>query len=199
MATRSSISTIKDFKALLRIVAYLKGTKTLGIRFARDTGGAEVIRLSCWVDAAYATHGDSKSHSGYCFSLGNGGGMFFSRTVKQTNITLSSTESENSAAVEATKEIVWFRQLLEELGFPQLDPTVVYADNASMITLAEAYSGNHKRVKHYLVRINYMIEQVKGLVIRLQHVPSEDNIADILTKPLGPVEFLRLRPALLGG
>jgi hypothetical protein len=113
-------------------------------------------------------------------------------------VTLSSTEAENAAAVEATKEIIWFRQLLEELGFPQVKPTLVFADNASMITLAEDYSGNHKRVKHYLTRVNFMIEQVRLGSIEFEHVISEKNVADILTKPLGPTEFIRLRGPLLG-
>ena len=74
----------------------------------------------------------------------------------------------------------------------------MFADNASMITLAKDFSGNYKRVKHYMTRINYMIEQVQLQVLQLEHVPTELNVADILTKPLGPTAFLRLRPLLLG-
>lgn len=201
MATRAIKHTKKDFVALLRIVSYLKATENLGIRFHRSNSAsaAAATRLYCYVDAAYATHPDSKSHTGYGFCLGDShNAMFYSRTVKQTNVTLSSTEAENAAAVEATKEILWFRQLLEELGFPQLHPTIVFADNASMIHLAEDFSGNHKRVKHYITRINFMIDQVKDSIVAFQHVPSELNVADILTKPLGPTDFLRLRPLLLG-
>jgi hypothetical protein len=125
-------------------------------------------------------------------------GMFFSRTTKQKNVTLSSTEAENAAAVEATKEVIWFRQLLDELGFTQIKPTLMFADNASMISLAEDFSGNHKRVKHFLTRVNFMIEQVRMGCVEFQHVPTVDNVADILTKPLGPTEFIRLRKFLLG-
>jgi hypothetical protein len=150
------------------------------------------------VDASYASHPDSKSHTGYCFSLGDTLAMFYSRTFKQTNVTLSSTEAENAATVEATKEIMWFRDLLTELGFPQIKPTLVFADNASMIKLATDFSGNHKRVKHYMTRINFMIEQIKLGTIHLEHVATELNVADILTKPLGPTAFLRLRPLLMG-
>jgi hypothetical protein len=88
-------------------------TRALEITFRRanSSDAAAAIRLFCDVDAAYGTHPDSKSHTGYCFGLGDTeNGMFFSRTVKQQNVTLSSTEAENAAAVEATKEVVWFRQ-----------------------------------------------------------------------------------------
>jgi hypothetical protein len=201
LATRAVHATEKDFRSLLRIVSYLGGTKHLGIRLNRKNPHdvAAATRPFCYVDAAYACHPDSKSHTGYCFSLGDRyNGMFFSRTFKQTNVTLSSTEAEHSAAVEAVKEIMWLRQLLAELGFPQLEPTPIFEDNASMITLAQDYSGNHKRVKHYITRINFLIEQVKDGIVEFTHVATVDNIADILTKPLGPDQFLHLRPLLLG-
>jgi hypothetical protein len=87
---------------------------------------------------------------------------------------------------------------LSELGFQQEEPTVVHEDSASMIALAEAFNGNHKRVKYYMVRINFLIEQVKNKVIKMKHVSSEANVADILTKPLGPCDFIRLRELFLG-
>jgi hypothetical protein len=74
----------------------------------------------------------------------------------------------------------------------------MFTDNASMITLANDYSGNHKRVKHYLTRINFMIEQVRLGVVSPEHVYTTINVADMLTKALGPIDFLRLRPHLLG-
>ena len=200
LATRSVQPTEKDWQALLRIVLYLKATIHLGIKFNRRSAvdATAATRLYCYVDTAFSCHNDSKSHTGYCFSLGDLGGMFYSKSFKQDNTTLSSTESENAAAVEAGKEIIWFQSLLNELGFNQLEPTIVFADNSSMITLAQNFSGNHKRVKHYLRRINFLIELIKSNVIQLIHVPTENNIADILTKPLGPSQFIQLRDILLG-
>jgi hypothetical protein len=188
---------MKDYWCLLRIVGYLGGSKELGIRLGKDAVGdrATATQLFCYVDAAYANHPDLKSHTGYCFTLGDqSNGMFYSRSFKQPNTTLSSTEAEHSAAVEATKENIWFRGLLGELGYPQLHPTPILADSASMITLASENRGNHARVKHY-----FLIEQVKAGVIQFQFVPSQVNVADILTKPLGPKDFQRLRAGLLQG
>ena len=67
-----------------------------------------------------------------------------------------------------------------------------------MITLAEHFSGNHSKVKHFMTRVNFLIEKINDKTITFQHVRTEDNIADILTKPLGPADFERLRPLLLG-
>jgi hypothetical protein len=79
--------------ALVRVVAYIKATRELGIRFRNTFEVQKMVKLCCWVDAAYATHADSKSHTGYCFSVsGDLDGMFFAR-VKQSNITISSTNA----------------------------------------------------------------------------------------------------------
>lgn len=67
-------------------------------------------------------------------------------------------EAEIDSAVEGTKDIIFFRTLLSEIGFKKFETTLVYADSASMITLANDFSGNHKRVKHYITCINFLIE-----------------------------------------
>ena len=199
LGTRSKRATEKDFASLIRVLLYIHHTIELGITFHKSPDNQSISRrLFCFVDAAYATHVDSKSHSGYCFGMDGDPGMFFSKSSKQTGVTLSSTEAENWAAVEAIKEIIWFRGLLDELGFPQTEPTTIFADNTSMITLAEKFSGNHSKVKHFMLRINFLIEHVRKGTIQFVHVPTECNVADILTKPLGPADFERLRALLLG-
>ena len=155
-------------------------------------------RLYAWSDAAYLTHQDSCSHSGVCFSLGEDTGTFHARSNKQTMVTLSSTEAETYAAVEATKDIVYFRGLLAELGFPQSAPTPLYVDNKSLITLAQQFSGNHKRCKHFLARINYMIEQVDRHVVYLEHLKGTELRADTLTKAKPNVPFTKDCSELLG-
>ena len=143
------------------------------------------------------------SHSGICFAYANPTTIlqtakFSSTSKKQSLVCLSSTEAEVYAAVEATKDIVFLRAILAELGFPQLLPTTLYVDNLSMITLASKFSGNAKRVKHFLVRINYMIEQVANQVVHLEYISSHEHPADFCTKPLarGPLE--KHRAQLLG-
>ena len=200
LSCRPAKCTQKDWNALLRVLAYLRETVDFGITFSKN--GTDINFLSTifvYADAAYNTHTDSKSHTGYCVSLGGpANGMFYFRSFKQTNVSLSSTEAEVNAAVEATKEIVWLRALLAELGLTQLEPTVLYADNKSMITLCTEYSGNHKRVKHYLNRINFMLENVKTGVIKLEYMPTTEHKADGLTKALTGAPFTRAAADLLG-
>ena len=67
-----------------------------------------------------------------------------------------------------------------------------------MITLCTEYSGNHKRVKHYLNRINFMLDQVKTGVITLEYLASTQHKADGLTKPLKPAPHRQSSADLLG-
>ena len=124
--------------------------------------------------------------------------VFHARSGKQTIVTLSSAEAETYAAVEATKDIIYFRAVLSELGFPQIQPTPLYVDNKSLITLAHEFSGKHKRCKHFLARIHFMIEQVEHQVIKLEHLCGLNLPADTLTKALSRPKFEEHRATLLG-
>lgn len=64
--------------------------------------------------------------------------------------------------VEATIDIVQFRVILKELSFEQLQPTPLFVDNKSLITLAQQFSSDHKWCKHFLARIHYTIEQASN-------------------------------------
>ncbi len=200
LATRSTKATEKDLQALKRVVHYIISTKELELVYSPNDQEqcTTISELYAWADAAYNVHQDSKSHSGICFRYGDTSGMFHSNSQKHKIVSLSSTEAEIIAAVEATKDIIYLRGLLDEIGYTQIQPTTLYADNKSLIILATKYSGNHKKVKHYLARINFMIEQVNNKVIRLEYLQSKDQKADLLTKPLGPQNFIPLRNYQLG-
>ena len=96
------------------------------------------------------------------------------------------------------KDIIYLRNILAELGYTQLQPTTLYVDNLSMITLASKYSGNAKRVKHFLVRINFMIEQVANQVVHLEYISTLEHPADAGTKPLARTLLEHLRAKQLG-
>ena len=203
LATRSIGATDRDLSAIIRIVKYLRSTIDLELIYSSQDALSNPInigQLFAWADASYLTHRDSKSHSAICFSYGSTAptGMFHSQSKKQSTVATSSTHAEVNAAFDATKEIIYFRAILTELGFTQLHPTILYVDNASLITLATKFSGNVKAVKHYMMRINYMIEQVATGSILITKVHTTANIADIGTKPLAPQSFISHRNKMLG-
>ena len=135
---------------------------------------------------------------GFCIGYGSNSGFLFSRSAKQKLVTLSATESETYSATETAKDVVYFRNVLEELGFPTIKPTSIKVDNQSLIALATPFSGNHKRVRHFLSRNNYLIEQVDGKVITLDYIDTKLNTADQLTKPLSEPTFVLARQRLMG-
>jgi hypothetical protein len=92
-----------------------------------------------------------------------------------------STESEYVALYEAATEIVFLRNLLEELGFPQGGPTTIHEDNMSTIHMVQGH-GKFHRQKHINVKYHYSRELLNEGVIRVDHCPTEDMVADILTK-----------------
>lgn len=110
---------------------------------------------------------------------------------------MSSCEAEHEGFLECVQECIYFRDALDQLGFPQLAPTIIYVDNVSAMTLATDFSGKLKKVKHYVTRINFILEKVRRQVVQFKYTLNLLNVADIGTKPLGPIDFLRLRPNLV--
>jgi hypothetical protein len=139
------------------------------------------------VDADWAgDRNDRKSTNGYVFLL-NGTPISWC-SKKQQCVTLSSTEAEYVGLCAAAREAVYLRGLLEELGYPQSEPTVIYEDNQSAIAQTD-HSTNFSRSKHVDVQYHYVKEQVLLGSIRIAYVPSTAQLADIFTKPLNYTRF----------
>ena len=133
-------------------------------------------------DSDYARDKDDrKSTSGYVFMLGSGAVAWSSK--KQSIVTLSTTEAEFVAATACACQAIWFRRILEELQFKQRGPTAIYCDNTSTIKLSKN-PVFHGRSKHIDVRIHFIRYLTKDEVIEVLYCQSENQIADIMTKPL---------------
>jgi hypothetical protein len=182
-----------DMNQVNRILSYIFQTKHLGLTF---TGIGGVV-LSVYVDASYAIHDDRKSHFGVCMFIGDFSASIATKSKKAKCMAISSTEAEYLALCEGAKLIAWARQLLDELGYPQSGPTIVYEDNQSTIRMVN--NGNDKgRTKHIDVRFHYVREMIENKQIVVQYKPTKEMIADILTKATPKPIFTQLRPNLLG-
>ena len=87
------------------------------------------------------------------------------------------------ALTEATKELLWMRRFLTELGYRNDDPDL-FTDNQSALALSKN-PVSHARAKHIDVRHHFVRDAIQDNVIWVQHVPTEDMTADSLTKALG--------------
>ena len=106
----------------------------------------------------------------------------------------SSTNAEIIALCDAVEELVYIVNLLRELGV-EVDP-VIQVDNQPAIDTMK----NQKLVKgnkHIMLRYYFVKDYVKKGMVKLKYVPSEDNLADILTKPMKKTSFRRLRDRLM--
>lgn len=174
-----------------RIIRYVKGTTNFGLYYKSNVN----LCLSVYSDSDYA--GDlvtRRSTSGHVFMLGLSTVSW--QAQRQSIVTLSSTEAEYIAACEAVKGLVWINRLVKEINNDiEYDQPTVYVDNQSTIRLVKNPEF-HKRTKHIDVRYHFIREKFEENLFKLQFIGTEEQYADILTKPLPKDRFEKLREKL---
>ena len=177
-------------QALKRIIRYVKGTLDHGLHLYPSS----VSTLISYTDADWAGCPDTRrSTSGYCVFLGDN--LLSWSSKRQATLSRSSAESEYRGVANVVSESCWLRNLLLELHCPIKKATLVYCDNVSAIYL----SGNpvqHQRTKHVEMDIHFVREKVARGEVRVLHVPSRHQIADIFTKGLPLILFEDFRDSL---
>ena len=176
---------------LMRIVAYIESTKHLQLVLRPRS-----LELKCWADASYGVHADGKGHTGLIFTTGPTNGFIFAKSVKQKCVSRSSAEAELIAADSSIPHVLNLRSLMTELGYRQ-PPTILYQDNQSSIWLSEHGNSGSRRTQHIKVRYHYLKAMIHSKDIQVQYKPTEEMLADILTKPLGRKAFILMRDVLL--
>ncbi|CEP00028.1 hypothetical protein PBRA_007762 [Plasmodiophora brassicae] len=181
------------FVALKRVFRYLNGTRNYGLLFE---GGGETATplLVGYSDSDWGGDLDTRRSTSGCVFLLNGCPVSF-RSKKQTTVALSSCEAETVASTLAATEGVWLRNVLDELGFPQAQPTPLHVDNQGAIAFANSEI-NHSKMKHLALKDHFVRELVASNQIKVHYVRSCENLADIFTKPLGKHKFVEFRAAL---
>ena len=195
-------------KALKRIVRYLKGTQDKGLIFCPT----DELVVDCYVDADFAGLWKSeddqdpvcvKSRSGYILEYA-GCPLIWSSKL-QTEIALSTMESEYIALSQAMRELIPLRRLVAEmassldLGVPTGCRTYskVFEDNSSAIIMAKVPRIT-LRNRHFAVKYHFFREHVRLGEVEIIKVESENQKADLLTKGLGFELFPKIRKLLLG-
>ncbi|UYV66641.1 K02A2.6-like, partial [Cordylochernes scorpioides] len=180
---------LTHWNALKRIFKYLKGTLDSGILYKRK----DVIKLIGYSDADFAGDIDTRrSTSGYIFLLAGGPVTWTSQ--RQSVVALSTTEAEYIAASMASREAGWLKLLIKELT-PNDNPVPLMIDNQSAIRLI-LNPEFHKRTKHVDVKFHFIRGQHKMKIIKIFNCPTEEQLADLLTKALPATRFKRLLKTL---
>jgi len=105
-------------------------------------------------------------------------------------------ESEYVCLTECGKRLTFVRALLEDLGFPQDAPSIIFEDNESAIKLAVAPQIPRKS-RHIHIRHHYIRELVHLGQIEIRHLRTASMVADLFTKPLAAAVFVPFRDQLL--
>jgi hypothetical protein len=193
LATRAKDPTIEDIIKLARVIRYIRSSIDLPLTFQPDE-----LRLYAFVDASYAVHPDAKGHTGIIISMGINGGPIYTKSTKQKLVSRSSTESELIALTECVSHIIWMRSTMESLGLKQHAATIIYEDNTSTIHMANSGKGGKTgNTRHINVRFFFCKENIDNGEIEVRYISTEEQRADLLTKPLQGSLFLRHRSTLL--
>lgn len=195
-------------KAVKAIGRYLAATKDMGIIFKPNHDG-----LICYSDADFSGnwHKESaemeastaRSRTGYVLNYGGCPLIWASRL--QTEIALSSTESEYIALSQSLREVIPMMDLINELheaGFKLNDkiPEVhckAFEDNNGALEMATVHK-LRPRTKHINIKYHHFREAVRDGKISVHKIDTKEQEADIFTKPLDESTFHHIRKLLLG-
>ena len=114
---------------------------------------------------------------------------------RQNTISRSSAEAEYRAVANNVAEASWIRQLLSELHSPLHHATLVYCDNISTVYMS-SNPVQHQRTKHIEIDLHFVQERVALGDVRVLHVPTTSQFADIFTKGLPTAVFTEFRSSL---
>jgi len=114
---------------------------------------------------------------------------------KQSILALSTCEAEYVVATTSACQSIWLSNIMTQISFNLNVPIKIYVDNVYAINLAKN-PVFHQRSKHIDIRYHFLRDQVGKNMIKLEYCRSEDQIADILTKPLKIDVFIKLRDML---
>lgn len=186
----------EQWKAVIHVFRYLKGTINLGIVYSGDdittvAGQRSFEMPQSHVDADWAGDRNTRrSTTGYIFKLAGGPISWKSRL--QPTVALSSTEAEYRAVTEAGQELIWLRNMMNLLGYGDSKPTKLETDNLGAMHLTTK-SIFHGRTKHIEIQYHWIREVVSQGDMTVVHCPSTEMMADLLTKSLGKQQFFKLR------
>jgi hypothetical protein len=168
------------WRALERVMRYLKGTSNYVIHYSGNPKVLEGYSDSNWISDA----DEIKATSGYVFTLG--GGAVSWKSCKQTILTRSTMEVELTLLDTTIVEAEWLRELLMDLPMVEkLIPAILMnCDNETLIIKVNSSKDNMKSSRHVKRQLKSVRKLRSSGVIALNYIPTAENLADQFTKGL---------------
>ena len=181
LSQHMSKPTLASLNAAKHVLRYLKGTSSLSLIFRRTDHPLELVGFS---DSDWGGRvSDRKSISGYGFQLSQSGPLVSWKSKKQQTVALSTCETEYTALAETVQEGKLLKQLCVDLGILQVSNSILIDQGAIKIAKNPAFH------KHIDVKFHFIRSEVQLGAVSLSYIASEDNLADIFTKPVSKVRL----------
>lgn len=175
----NSAWTTTHWAAAKHVLRYLKGTQSLSITYS----GSSTTPLA-YSDSDFSQcPTNRRSVTGFIVSLANGPVSW--RSERQSVVALSTNESEYMAAAECAKHMLWVKSFMFDIMQSITYPNPFHIDNKSAIDTATG-PGLNRRSKHIDRRFHFIRDLCEHGALDVVHVPTDQMLADFLTKPLGP-------------
>jgi hypothetical protein len=188
--TKANLETAKH------VLRYLKGTSDQGLTFRKSN---QPLKLNGFCDSDWgASVIDRRSITGYNFQLTSSGPVISWKSRKQQTVALSTCEAEYIALANAVQEAKFLRQLCKDMKVSTGgDDVLIQVDNQGAINLARN-PVHHQRSKHIDIKYHFIRSVIQAGIVSLKYVPTEENIADIFTKPTSKGKLEKFKLFLLG-
>ncbi|CAL1392669.1 unnamed protein product [Linum trigynum] len=184
--------SLTHYKAALRVLRYLKTAPASGLFFPSQGS----FHLKAFTDSDWAACVETRrSTTGFCIYLGDS--LISWKSKKQHTVSRSSCEAEYRALAFTACEIQWLQYLLQDFQVPSSTPASLYCDNQSVIHIAKNLTF-HERTKYIELDCHFVMEKLQLGTLKLLHISSAHQLADLFTKPLSPAPFLSLLSKLGG-
>lgn len=192
LARHMSKPTQPAMEAALKVVKYLNQTKDEVLRLGGLNPKAPAI--ATYTDANWASDPNTnrRSTSGSITKIF--GSLVSWKSHVQKCVSLSAVEAEYVAASEASREALFFRYLLRGLGLGDFIPKIL-TDNTGCIQVSKD-PVRHSKLKHIDTRYHFLRHSVREGDVDISHVPTLDNLADFLTKPVNRHAMTKARKEL---
>jgi hypothetical protein len=192
LSTRVRNPNQNDWEKLKRMMEFLWTTRNDVLKLSVD----DLSTIQWYLDAAFAVHPDMKSHTGSNMTLGRG--CIVSICTKQKTNSRSSTEAELISLDDILSKVLWTRRFIEAQGI-KVTMNVIYRDNTSSMKLEEGGRQScGKRTRHFDIKYFYITDLIKRKEVSIQYRPTNEMIADYMTKPLTGAKFHTFRKAIMG-
>ena len=165
----------EHFRIAKNMMRYMVGRLGHGVTFRKDMPQD----LFIYVDSNFGV----TNYTGIAVFLN--GGCIYSKSLRQKYASRSSYESELSGISEGVRIALYYRAIARDLGM-NIEKAVVFNDNEAAVNESRAAhsGGGTSKLRHHMIRNNWVKQQFQRGLVDIIHVRTEDNVADILTKPI---------------